>query len=900
MFQKIRYFFCLSLLISQVLFPTLTFAQDFPSVDEVASQIEERYHINKENVQGFGENSNVSKQKAQTPQVNLFFTPNTPAPGKEITAQANATFFSGGKEQLYFGWYLKHEKCDLTSSLNKDNTFCDLDDDNKITVNDWKIEAMRTLASKEFETTRANYESPVKGDKENDDDGYKGIFGGDKSTGNKRCYAQDYTSGILFEIAKPDVTQGSSSSTSPTSATSLCDHYFAQRFFTERPVGEPPSPPGNGKDVIGDGEFGRSEEKFWQTDPTDPNTAGPGRGDEANIVGVGQNSFTWTYMVGDTVGVLIEGTASVTTKHEDHSFAIMWALPKNICKPTPTVPPFYTKQIKGYPVKIPTATINFDECIPDALIDPREGGQTQKMEVSLGYGPETVSNDSSGDGFGNVITVSSSVDNANSAENLLKYDWKVFISKDGSYDPRQYTSVADPTTAGDPTGLWVDITKFLEKNQFITFTSGNGLNDIAINLNLTNDLFRTYGKKADGTEDTSVTDPNKDEIRKLRVSGTPPVIFDSGGTGYLKVLNTVKENIDTDGSTPRTDRAPIIIPILSTNLDIIATHVAFEPAPDNRLKIKKRANGEDDVICNEPLNTDKDSKDYNPIGLGKNLCLVAKNELFGLKISDATNLKDFQWTVDSQPLNCTDAMSKSCSSSSPTAYNFFPIMEDVGHSYVIGLTAINVETGKKVSLSRSFQVINPYAAIRTANKDLAWQKYLGYYKGTDGYAYEDLSPTQFQAFPGARPSFSVQFFPSWIKDRPKASWVWTVNGTVASQDKRLENIALPPLSENPGDLYTITVSGQSTEDDAIRNALATYWKYTPLESIEHTFSQSIQLQIIASEEELDALASPKSFFAAVAKNAPQQVLFIAQLFLSLFVIIVLMGFLFSLGRRDQE
>jgi hypothetical protein len=121
------------------------------------------------------------------------------------------------------------------------------------------------------------------------------------------------------------------------SGKSDCEHLF-------------PEAPGHD---TGDGKFKEAEERFWRTNPEDPDTANNGNKDEANVAGLGQNTFSWNYQPGDKVGVAVEGVSILSTKYADASQAIMWALPKNDCSPSGKGS--MTKNIKGYTVTIPTA-----------------------------------------------------------------------------------------------------------------------------------------------------------------------------------------------------------------------------------------------------------------------------------------------------------------------------------------------------------------------------------------------------------------------------------------------------------------------------------------------------------------------------------------------------------------
>ncbi len=897
---------------------------NWPSVDEVASQIEQRYHVNTGSVQNLGETMNVSSQKETAPEVMLFFSPSNPVPGKEITAQANPVYFSNSTEQLYYTWYIKHKDCDKDSSVSNgdSNKYCDVDDDGDVDEKDWKIEAMRTIANSGFDTNRADYSQNT------DNDGYKARWGGDENTNiPEHCYIQDFSSGTLYEFASgsestsygcgagqvarcvkntnitctedapnpfdPPIenTYGvcqntgqaplcfntsvvcEGSSLDPTLTPMCVPSGYATPTCTDSnldsslcaQVGTPitscslntsnvsngcnhlfPNAPG---DTTGDGTFGLSEEKFWQTNPQDPDTADTGHGDEANVAGLGQDTFTWNYEVGDKVGVVVEGTSIITTKHDDRSYAIMWALPKNDC-PIQNASS-YRQTIRGYDVTFYTTTTNINDCLEKNLVDPREGGQTGKLGISLDYTPNTPFNDASGDDFGTTLNVFSSLQNPESSKDTIRYEWTVAISRDGTFNPRGYSAdEARDTTGGQG---WRDITSFLRDNKLIDFTQGNGVDNINIKLNLTNE-------------------------RLADLSTNIATLF-PGETGYLKVTARAIEYVSLDEAA-REDTASVVIPVTSTDRYISAKGVSVS---DGKLSLG-------DAICEERVD-----EQTNPLGIGRNLCLVAKNEIIGLTVNNTSNLTDFQWTSNGQPLNCTNDMSSNCSNTSATSTNFLPIIDDSGKTYEVSLTAINAETGKKITVSRTFLIVDPTVKIRSNNRELAWPKYLGYYKGTDGYAYADYSDDEFQGYPGVAPTFSVEFIPSWIQNRAK--WEWFFNGNSIAKD--ILEVGFP-LDGSPGDVVSLSVNGFSLEDDAIRTALKTFWDYSVFESTEHTLSHKIDVQTVQGEAEETAMSSPKAFFAAIAKNVSGQILFVVQLFLWVGTLIVLLGGIFALSGWNRR
>lgn len=901
--------------------------QNDPDINDIMTNIEERYHLNKEEIQHYGEGMNVANEKKTVPELTLFFSPTSPVPGEDITATANPVYFNSDKEHLYFTWFLQHKECTKDSTDAAVKKFCDLDEDGDIDKNDWKIAAMRTIANGGFDWQSGKYNEPSYTE---DRDGFdtQNMFGGDqgyKKGSNAYCYAQDPETGAIYELATPGAPSGDPNNPTPRSATSDCNHYFPH--------------PKSGISEVGDGSFDRDEEKFWHTDPYDPDTAGLGHPDEANVVGLGKSSFTWKYAVGDKVGVMVEGISSIPAKHDDSSYAIMWAMPKKNCSVSPTGK--YIEKIKGYDVEFLTGNQDLDDCIDKNLIDPREGGQTERIRAALAYSPKFISNDASGEAFGDTATITSSIENTEAKQSTIKYEWTVFVNANGSYDPRGFSTDPNLDTTDGGTNKeaskWIDITRFLNINEFINRYTGNGIVSLPITFNITSDLFKNYtGKK--NPSDTK--DPNTDSIKKLRVYqkdrieggvvktdtssifggkiNSPANIEDKIGTAYFKINVKITENVDITGINAieggkRSSSASIVIPVsrMGDNQMIVKK---VDVNANNKLVIKKGKAAPtspltDIVICNENAKPNGTTPD-NYLGIGRNLCLVVKNEIFNLSIAnDDNSLKNFQWTLDGEPLLCTSDMAETssapikplCSDSEEGSLTFLPVTGDAGKVYDVNVSALDSVTGKRISVSRAFQVIDPYATIASQDKDKVWQKYLGYYKKTDSdgkiYAYENLSTTKFQAFPETVASFKVTF-PSGIGDRAKYEWV--VDGTkISDSTKQTDPDKIQILlSGDPGTTHTITVNGYITEKGRFRNILSKFWNASVFDTEEQSFSNTIEVEIVPKEEE-SALASPTSFFAAIAKNAPRQILFVFELFLSVFVMIILLSLIFSIGTREK-
>lgn len=96
------------------------------------------------------------------PKVDVAFNsnPSITQVNTRVTATALPSFFNSENDKLYFTWYLKRENCGLSNSSKPgDLSSCDLDFDEKITVNDWKIAAAKINVSKDYDSSNEKYSS---------------------------------------------------------------------------------------------------------------------------------------------------------------------------------------------------------------------------------------------------------------------------------------------------------------------------------------------------------------------------------------------------------------------------------------------------------------------------------------------------------------------------------------------------------------------------------------------------------------------------------------------------------------------------------------------------------------------------------------------------------------------
>ena len=142
----------------------------------------------------------------------------------------------------------------------------------------------------------------------------------------------------------------------------------------------------------GSGKFTTEEEKYWKTDPTDPDTNGDGVPDGAAILGLNQQSFTWNYQSGDRVGVVVEGTSMIPVDEKSAYYKIMWGYP-DTCDST-------KKDL-----------MDKDECDSSddygygflATVAPNEQGD-DKLKISLTSSPDNPLADPSDENKDNILT----------------------------------------------------------------------------------------------------------------------------------------------------------------------------------------------------------------------------------------------------------------------------------------------------------------------------------------------------------------------------------------------------------------------------------------------------------------------------------------------------------------
>ncbi|MBI2439462.1 MAG: hypothetical protein HYV45_02590 [Candidatus Moranbacteria bacterium] len=898
--KKQNFFFSLflmSALLIEPMAPVLAFKM--PSASSMAGDIEKRYHLDLGAIQNQGEEFNTSGNKKMTPEVSLFFNPTDPKEGQKITAKALPIYFSNNENDLYYTWYLKRVDCDKET--------CDYDDNGKYDEEDWKIEAMRILAQNGYDSSDTNYGS------DDDNDGYKARFGGNNKVGHvDHCYFHDNVSGKNYEFAEStgspefpcpsgtsaacmlpeeEITSGSndpsenfftitSSTTCQFAGFPVCSSETSTASCstgTPRCVADPsttacgtalssctPQAESNSKPYCkhifpeasksGDGVFGKTEERFWGTNPHDPDTADNGNKDEANVIGLGQSSFTWNYVSGDKVGVAVEGTSMFPTKHDDGSNMIMWAFSKNNCSISEASGTgAYTKTIRGYKVSIPTVDIDMNKCLKNNLIDPAEGGQPSNLDVSVTATPESPTNDPTESAAGDTVVAYANISNVGRNATEVLYEWNVSISDNIRFDATSGGNVAN-------------ITKELQNWGLLGNSKGNGLNTIELRLNIPQNSKRTAEF---GTSEKKLGD------------------FLSGGVGYLRFRVDAVENFSS--GVVRKGKSDVIVKFLSTGEKINTYRV--RTITETVRGITVGLDQSSDSICNDLSD--------------RAVCSIIKNDIIGVKV-DTGGLSDFQWAINGKPLVCSKVVSSECADEKQTNVNFFPVTGNVGDTYTVSVTANDSQSGKNITMARTFRIVEPSVYIRSTNNNVAWPKLLGQYKditgssGSSGKCANNLcdhfSETVFEAYAGSDLSFKRGFVPAYIESMSTSEW--RLNGERVDGSTDPQTITFS-ADRSLGDIYSLDFVSRVIQSDDIRRALFAIWNVSPFDTAEKNMSIATQIELRDPAITYATPLGPEKYFAALTSYFPASILFTFRIFVSVGLILFICGLLYGLLERRR-
>jgi hypothetical protein len=607
-----------------------------------------------------------------------------------------------------------------------------------------------------------------------------------------------------------------------------CEHIFPKSATGEK---------------LGDGKYNIKEEKYWGTNPNIKSTAGNGKVDEANLIGLDMNKFTWDYQEGDQIGVAIEGSTGDPTKHDDSSFVITWAFSKNVCSAfddyvagiTPGDEKYYAEQAKTETGEQTTGTgiitvdpskneFSMNDCLKENLIDPKEGGNEQ-LSIRLSYKPKTPKNmkpDSNGNSNGDLVDVIATITNAGADISGYNFNWSVEKSNNGTANP-----VEDENSSG-----WITTNAFTNNSP----QKGVGNNNFSFKLDAnTSDIFP--------------------EIR----AG----VYKEDA--YIRVKVVVTEN----GGANRTGKGTAIVNIINTGRNIIPYTTKID---SGKLKMVDTNIG---AIC---LEGDVKKPCNSPIA-------VIKDEIIGFKISDESNISQIIWKKDGKNITCDATISPDCSSGS--LKQFIPITGVEGTIFEITATTKMNNADALQNFSRKFIIVKPSVEIISANEN-AWEKITGYKKDLNGNILPVSSSSILKTYFGKEVTLKASFYPQFIEN--DANYEWSKDGEIDHTLDKIDSTTQTNMklttSEEAGKIYNIGLSAVYSQSLEKRKALQDIWGISAFDSREARMSSLIQVEATNEEIPLLEASAARNFFASIILNVSKQTIFMLRVMLSGTILLV--------------
>jgi len=872
--------------------PAVLAGFSYPSPTSAMNQILGDLGVDKGELKNNIQIMNVSRQKKTPPQVSLTFTPASPVQGSKITASASPTYFMNDTTKLYYTWYLKHSGTGGDDGQGND----DLNKDGRVNIEDYKIAAMRIIANNDFEWQKADYSA------NRDSDGYTAIFGGEDQKGkNVHCFIHNFESGNEYELT-----------------SDKCKHLF------------PHAP----NEKTGDGNFGENEEKFWHTNPNSDDTANDGTLDEAAVAGLGKTEFSWLYMPGDKVGVVVEGISVESTSYKDSSYKTMWAMPKNSCDADTSdqLPEDNSTQ---------TSETTYDPDSNDKIVT------TTTIANHYSRGAYTIR---TGNAPGTAVVVVKTI-----TFRTQKYRLNMF-SGNNDYNEVPYSDVTVTPSyldannrpfTGDETNLFYNYNiKYPNPSeptitgQVLSVSNSFDLNDCLLS-NLVEPTEGTSDKKMDVTlsylPDAPTNDPSGDNSDELVVQSSILNVTNKDFVNYewsvslgnsISTDNWIALGADTRKQVGLNQMTGIGLRSLKMKMNINRSDVFFV-----KVTLRAKENGSGNLKkegvgtiiipvygssnkievfsttassnSNVSLDTSADSKRCTT-GIAKVLCPVVKNEIVGLKTDINPDAYTITWALNGETLP----------PESNSSLAFFPILQDKGAKYTVSLNASNKNSEKKITLTKTFIVTDPEVSIVAINSagSTCLPVLLGHYvdplnktaTGEDSL-WPDYSEDSFEALQGTtiklKATPNIPFFNtfSWVFD---GNLVTTANAAELGVTLNADGTLSIPVNKMLDASYSVGTEALYTQSSAIKKVLNTKWGVSLADFYEKPVGKAITIRVtdqLSDGTQVLAKTADKKILASLFSAMPAYIGFLFRVMLTIMLILVSTGLLFSLfPKQDQN
>lgn len=275
-------------------------------------------------------------------------------------------------------------------------------------------------------------------------------------------------------------------------------------------------------------------------------------------------------------------------------------------------------------------------------------------------------------------------------------------------------------------------------------------------------------------------------------------------------------------------------------------------------------------------------------------CGVVKNEIVGIRISGSgtDRLSGVQWTVNGTPLACTSAISNDCDSDGNTL--FFPVLGEPGDMIIVTATGVK-GNGEAVEIKEHFVISDNEVNIVPSGEggESVWPKLIGYSKNPDGSRGEpDYSSKVFETHMENHIVLSASGIPQGYNIS------WTLDGIPQDDYFSKPELVFDVLKKD-GENYSVSVipiydPSQQIHVSNTRKALAQHWGVTVSNdiSMENVESANVQINVVDTPNLIGSKDGP--ILANLATHLPGQIVFLLELTLTAFALLMFSGLLFAI------
>jgi hypothetical protein len=274
------------------------------------------------------------------------------------------------------------------------------------------------------------------------------------------------------------------------------------------------------------------------------------------------------------------------------------------------------------------------------------------------------------------------------------------------------------------------------------------------------------------------------------------------------------------------------------------------------------------------------------VGIDKTLCRVMNNEVIAIAatkddgtIYDGTMLS---WTVDGKAYNCDSSISPDCNDRTNSGTIIIPMTGSDGDLVTV-TASINDVTGDKNNtqvLSRVFRVTDSQISITPVSGAVV--KELGSYEDLNGKKFTKQSTTTLQTIKGTSITLKAVLYPEFL-NKGDEKYTWTIDGKDYANTNPITFVADKDVS--------VGVKSEQALKREDRKALSDAFGIIQSQTTKETLSKTIQIEL---SDSVKLTKLQNGFFATVAHNTPQYLLFILKMTLMmgimLFIPSLILGF----------